>query len=163
MVVLLTVGSAAQTLERCTDLLEYGALYYKDLDIPDQRTALLSFYSSTGGDTWSEQLVSRADHQRFWQLVLELEDAGRGLANSSLTTASPFPTDLVTDLYNLPDFSINCELQQWLSFGQLLLKFEWGSNVSYCRWYGIVCCKTSVSPNMPTHSTLFAASILACP
>jgi len=40
--------------------------------------------------------------------------------------------------------SVNCALQQWLSFGQLLLKYQWGSNVSYCYWYGVVCCKTSV-------------------
>ena len=141
----LLVADAAPSLERCTDLLEYGALYYADLDIPDQQTALLDFYSSTGGETWTEQLISSAEHQRFRQLVLELENAGHGLANSSLTVASPFPSDLVTDLFNLPALSVNCELQQWLSFGQLLLKFEWGSNVSYCRWYGVVCCKTSVS------------------
>ena len=141
----LVTADAAPSLERCTDLLEYGALYYAELDVSAQRTALLDFYNGTGGGAWTEQLISRADHQRFRQLVLELENAGRGLANSSLTVASPFPSDLVADLFNLPTLSVNCELQQWLSFGQLLLKFEWGSNVSYCRWYGVVCCKTSVS------------------
>ena len=137
-------AGAAPSLERCSDLLDYGALYYSDLDATDQRTALMQFYNSTGGDTWAQQLISSAERRRFLQLVTELEVAGHGLANSSLTIASPFPTDLVTDLYNLPALSINCELQQWLSFGQLLLKFEWGSNVSYCRWFGVVCCKTSV-------------------
>ena len=137
-------AGAAPSLERCSDLLDYGALYYSDLDVTDQRTALMQFYNSTGGDTWAQQLISSAERRRFLQLVTELEVAGHGLANSSLTIASPFPTDLVTDLYNLPALSINCELQQWLSFGQLLLKFEWGSNVSYCRWFGVVCCKTSV-------------------
>ena len=137
-------AGAAPTLERCSDLLDYGALYYSDLDATDQREALMQLYNSTGGNAWAQQLISSAERQRFLQLVTELEDAGHGLANSSLTIASPFPTDLVTDLFNLPALSINCELQQWLSFGQLLLKFAWGSTVSYCRWYGVVCCKTSV-------------------
>ena len=145
------VAGAAPSLKRCSDLLDYGALYYSDLDVTDQRTALMQLYNSTGGDTWTQQLIGSAERQRFLQLVTELEDAGQGLANSSLTIASPFPTDLVTDLFNLPALSINCELQQWLSFGQLLLKFEWGSNVSYCRWYGVVCCKTSVRFSHPLH------------
>lgn len=140
---------AAPSLERCSDLLEFGALYYSDLDAADQRTALMQLYNSTGGNTWTQQLISSQQRRSFRQLVTELEDAGHGLANSSLTIASPFPTDLVTDLFNLPALSINCELQQWLSYGQLLLKFDWGSNVSYCRWYGVVCCKTSVCLVVP--------------
>lgn len=142
-------ADAAPSLERCSDLLEFGALYYPDLDAEDQRTALMQLYNSTGGNTWTQQLISSQDRRSFRRLVTELDEAGHGLANSSLTIASPFPTDLVTDLFNLPALSINCELQQWLSFGQLLLKFEWGSNVSYCRWYGVVCCKTSVRLVMP--------------
>ena len=154
-------AGAAPSLERCSDLLDYGALYYSDLDVTDQHTSLMQLYNSTSGDTWNQQLIGSAKRQRFLQLITELEDAGHGLANSSLTIASPFPTDLVTDLYNLPALSINCELQQWLSFGQLLLKFEWGSNVSYCRWHGVVCCKTSVCEATPRVSLELCLSTTA--
>ena len=126
-------------------MLEYGKVYYEDLDSAEQRAALLEFYSSTGGADWTEQLVSTPERDQFQLLVQELEEAGYDLAEQAVNT-SLLSTDLVTDLANLPALSANCMLQQWLSFGQLLLKYEWGSNVSYCRWYGVLCCKTSVHP-----------------
>lgn len=118
-------------------------MYYEDLDASDQRAALMRFYRSTGGAYWNTQIVSDAERQQFSQLVTELEESGYGLSDQTLND-SMLSTDLVSDLANLPDLSVNCGLQQWLSFGQLLLKYPWGSNVSYCYWYGIVCCKTSV-------------------
>ena len=126
-------------------MLEYGNVYYEDLDSAEQRAALLEFYSSTGGADWTEQLVSTPERDQFQLLVQELEEAGYDLAEQAVNT-SLLSTDLVTDLADLPALSANCMLQQWLSFGQLLLKYEWGSNVSYCRWYGVLCCKTSVHP-----------------
>ncbi len=118
-------------------------MYYEDLDAPDQRAALMQFYRSTGGAYWNAQLVSQAERQQFSQLIVELEESGYGLSDQSLNI-SMLSTDIVSDLANLPALSVNCALQQWLSFGQLLLKYQWGSNVSYCYWYGVVCCKTSV-------------------
>jgi hypothetical protein len=139
-----SVPGAAPNLEECTNLLEYGTMYYEDLDAPDQRAALLRFYSSTGGAYWNAQLVSDAERQQFSQLVTELEESGYGLSDQTLND-SMLPTNLVSDMANLPALSVNCTLQQWLSFGQLLLKYQWGSDVSYCYWYGVVCCKTAVS------------------
>ncbi len=118
-------------------------MYYEDLDAPDQRAALMRFHRSTGGAYWNTQLVSYAERQQFSQLVIELEESGYGLSDQTLNV-SMLSTDLVSDMANLPALSEKCALQQWLSFGQLLLKYQWGSNVSYCYWYGVVCCKTSV-------------------
>ena len=139
-----SVPGAAPNLEECTNLLEYGTMYYEDLDAPDQRAALMRFYRSTGGAYWNAQLVSYAERQQFSQLVTELEESGYGLSDQTLND-SMLSTNLVSDMANLPALSVNCALQQWLSFGQLLLKYQWGSSVSYCYWYGVVCCKTSVS------------------
>lgn len=124
-------------------MLEYGTEYYQELDAPDQRAALMSFYYSTGGAYWNPRLVSNAEQQQFSQLVAELEEAGYDSSGQQLNVSS-LPADLVSDLANLPALSVNCALQQWLSFGQLLLKHQWGSSVSYCHWYGVSCCKTSV-------------------
>lgn len=42
-------AEAAPGLQECTDLLADSALYYLDLDVADQRAALIDFYDSTGG------------------------------------------------------------------------------------------------------------------
>lgn len=139
-----SVPGAAPNLQECTNLLEYGTTYYEDLDDPDQRAALMRFYGSTGGAYWNAQLVSYAERQQFRQLVMELEESGYGLSDQTLND-SMLSTNLVSNMANLPALSVNCALQQWLSFGQLLLKIQWGSGVSYCYWYGVVCCKTAVS------------------
>ena len=137
-------ASGASSLEECTDLLQYGTAFYRELDAMDQRAALMAFYHSTGGPYWTAQLVSVAQREQFEQLVQELTEAGYDAADQTLN-ASSLPTDLVSDLANLPALSADCALQQWLSFGQALLKHEWGSNVSYCHWYGVSCCRTAVS------------------
>ena len=56
-----SVPGAAPNLEECTNLLEYGTMYYEDLDAPDQRAALMRFYGSTGGAYWNAELVSDAE------------------------------------------------------------------------------------------------------
>lgn len=134
----------ASTLEECTNLLHYGTVFYRELDAVDQRAALMSLYHRTGGPHWTPQLARAEDREQFQLLVQELEDAGYDLADQALNI-SALPSDVVVDLASLPALSENCALQQWLSFGQSLLKYQWGSNVSYCHWYGISCCKTAVS------------------
>ena len=136
-------------LEECTMLLQYGSVYSADLDDPVQLAALLHFHSSTGGGSWIyDEPISSAEHLQFSQLVTELEYLGYGVAEQYLNlTSLTEETDIATDMEAaLIHLSQNCTLQQWLSFGQLLLKYEWGTpDVSYCQWYGITCCKTAVS------------------
>ena len=139
--------AAAASLEECTNLLQYGTTFYKELDVMEQRAALMHFYHSTGGPFWTAPLLSVAELEQFHVLVEELEEAGYNLADQTSNAAS-LSTDLVDDLSNLPTLSVDCDIQQWLTFGQLLLKQEWGSNVSYCHWYGISCCKTAVSRSL---------------
>ena len=124
--------------------MQYGTVFYEELDVMDQRAALMHFYHSTGGPYWAASLVSAAQLEHFQLLVEELEQAGYELADQT-SNAAAISSDLVDDLSNLPNLSLDCAVQQWLTFGQLLLKQEWGSNTSYCHWYGISCCKTSVS------------------
>lgn len=122
-------------------------MYSAQLDDPRQLAALLHFHSSTGGSNWNyDQPISTAEHVQFSQLVAELENLGYEVADDHLNI-SALESDVATDMdAALTTMLQNCTIQQWLSFGQLLLKFEWGSSdVSYCQWYGVTCCKTAVS------------------
>ena len=72
-------------------------------------------------------------------LLMRLLYLGYGVAEQYLNlTSLTEETDIATDMEAaLIHLSQNCTLQQWLSFGQLLLKYEWGTpEVSYCQWYG---------------------------
>lgn len=144
-------------LEACTRLLEYGSVYSAELDDPVQLAALLRFHNSTGGAYWKyDQPISTEEHLQFSHLVTELEFLGSELADGQLNISS-LTSDAAQDMSAaLTILSQNCTLQQWLSFGQALLKFEWGTpGVSYCQYYGITCCKTAVS-------AMLAASMRSC-
>lgn len=116
-------------------------MYDADLDLADQRAALLSFFDSTGGPYWATQSNDDAGRTQYLQLVEGVVEADYDLAQNSLDV-SRLPTELVSDAASIASLSKNCELQQYLSLGQLWLTYTWGSNVSYCHWTGITCCQT---------------------
>ena len=131
-------------------------MYSAELDDPVQLAALLRFHNSTGGSYWAyDEPISSAEHLQFSHLVAELEYLGYGVAENYLNISS-LETDVATDMdAALTRLSQNCTLQQWLSFGQQLLKYEWGTpDVSYCQWYGITCCKTAVSITLQVKALL---------
>ena len=125
-------------IEVCTYELEYGVAYPLELDIPSQRAALLSLYNSTGGPYWTwTNPVSKSSHALFTLLVEDVITAGEGLFDSTkFNSTSLFANLTASDLAALQTLSINCELQQALSFGQLLIRHEWGEEESYCQWHG---------------------------
>ena len=134
-------AEAAPDLEDCTDLLAASEVYDTDLDLADQRTALLSFFDSTGGPYWTTQSNDDAGRTQYLQLVEGVVEAGYDLASGSLDVGK-LPSELVSDAASIASLSENCGLQQYLSLGQLWLTNTWGSNVSYCHWSGITCCQT---------------------
>ncbi|KAL0020534.1 hypothetical protein WJX79_007396 [Trebouxia sp. C0005] len=108
-------SEAVAGLQECTDLLADSAVYYLDLDVADQRAALIDFYDSTGGQYWVNQPADDSEHVIFPQIVEGMIEAGNGLTSGTL---------------------------DYLSLGRQWLKYSWGSNVSYCHWSGITCCQT---------------------
>lgn len=130
-------------MEECSDVLANSAIYDLSLDLANQRAALLEFYYSTNGPQWTNQLVSDSQISDYTQLVDGVVDAGYALADGSQSASSSFPA-IYTNGPELEDLSINCTIQEVLNFGRFSYTQQWGSNVSYCLWTGVVCCQTVV-------------------
>ena len=157
-----STGCDVDLLE-CSRQLEYAVDYPSDLDLPEQRAALLSLYNSTGGPFWRWSADS-SQYELFSQLVADVVTYGISISeqntvlSEAISSASKF-----RDLAFLPDLSTNCTLQQALSFGQLLLRHDWGnSNQSYCQWHGVTCCKTAVSLHCCTISSMLLHITASC-
>ncbi len=154
-------AEAAPGLQECTNLLADSAVYYLDLDVADQRTALIDFYDSTGGQYWANQPADDPEHVIFPQIVEGVIEAGNGLTSGTLDV-SALPVELVSDAASLASLSANCALQQYLSLGQQWLKYSWGSNVSYCYWSGITCCQTVQPSSCNSPFVLDSINLPAC-
>ena len=127
-------------LQDCSHELQYGVGYRVELDEPEQRAALISLYSNTNGPfwTWSDP-IPEDSHQLFLSLITDVIEVGEGLSDPALRSnySTLFSTLSASDLATLTALSSNCQLQQQLGFGQLLLKHDWGEvNQSYCQWHG---------------------------
>ncbi|DBA84440.1 TPA: hypothetical protein ACH3X1_006072 [Trebouxia sp. C0004] len=153
-------AEAAPGLQECTNLLADSAVYYLDLDIADQRAALINFYDSTGGQYWANQPADDSEHVIFPQIVQGVVEAGNGLTSGTLDV-SDLPAELVSDAASLASLSANCALQQYLSLGRQWLKYSWGSNVSYCYWSGVTCCQTGLSGPLPDMGSAVASKLTA--
>jgi len=154
-------AEAAPGLQECTNLLADSALYYLNLDVADQRAALIDFYDSTGGQYWANQPADDPDHVIFPQIVEGVIEAGNGLTSGTLDV-SALPVELVSDAASLASLSANCALQQYLSLGQQWLKYSWGSNVSYCYWSGVTCCQTVQPSSCNSPFVLDSNNLAAC-
>ena len=144
-------AGSAPDAEECSIELQYGADYPVNLDNLSQREALMSLYNATGGPYWSWQdPVGETKHDLFFALIAEVIQLGEGFWNPSMLNSSLVSTLTASDLAELQALSVNCTLQQALSFGQLLLKHDWGEpDRSYCSWHGrtarpllLPCCST---------------------
>ena len=135
------------TLLGCSRQLDYGVGYPVDLDLPEQRIALLSLFNSAGGAFWSWSADGYGNEELFAQLIADVAAYGFSVSqNDTVLAGSISSGSKTTDLAALPLLSANCSLQQALAFGQLLVKHQWDhSEVSYCQWHGVTCCKTVVS------------------
>lgn len=162
-------AEAAPTLADCADLLAQSEVYDADLDLPQQRASLISFYESTGGPYWTKQAAQTSSSNQYPRIVANIIEATSGLATGSLDT-STLPTELVSDAASIVTLSENCQLQQYLSLGQLWLTYNWGSSVSYCHWTGVTCCQTvgkhqtykSTNNHLWVFLILLSASLLCC-
>ena len=154
-------AEAAPGLQECTNLLADSALYYLDLDVADQRAALIGFYDSTGGQYWANQPADDPEHVLFPQIVEGVVEAGNGLTSGTLDV-SALPVELVSDAASLASISANSAMQQYLSLGQQWLKYSWGSNVSYCYWSGVTCCQTVQPPSCNSPFSLDSNDLPAC-
>lgn len=154
-------AEAVAGLQECTDLLADSAVYYLDLDVADQRAALIDFYDSTGGQYWVNQPADDSEHVIFPQIVEGVIEAGNGLTSGTLDV-SALPVELVSDAASLASLSVNCALQQYLSLGRQWLKYSWGSNVSYCHWSGITCCQTVQPSSCHSPFALDSKNLPAC-
>ena len=65
-------------------------------------------------------------------------EIGEGLTDPTSFNYSSLFSDLApSDLQTLQALSVNCDLQQALGFGELLVKHDWGEeDKSYCQWHG---------------------------
>ena len=117
--------------------------YDLSLDSANQRAALLELYYSTNGPDWTNQLVTDSQISEYTQLVNGVIDAGYALADGSQGASSSFPA-VYTNGAELAALSTNCTVQLILDIGHFSFKQQWGSNVSYCLWSGVVCCQTVV-------------------
>ncbi|KAA6421082.1 MAG: serine threonine kinase [Trebouxia sp. A1-2] len=86
-------SEAVAGLQECTDLLADSAVYYLDLDVADQRAALIDFYDSTGGQYWVNQPADDSEHVIFPQIVEGVIEAGNGLTSGTLDV-SALPVEL---------------------------------------------------------------------
>lgn len=130
-------------MEECSSVLANSPIYDLGLDLADQRAALLQLYDSTNGASWSNQLVSDSEISEYLQLVQGVAVAGYALADGSQSVSSSFPA-IYTNGAELEALSSNCTVQEVLKFGHFFFKEQWGSNVSYCEWTGVICCQTAV-------------------
>ena len=126
-------------LEDCSYELQYGSGYNVDLDLPAQRAALLSIYNSTGGPFWTwTETISESSHATFFQLVADIIQFGEGLSDPGQYNYTALLSIIsAPDVATLQALSVQCQLQQALGFGQLLLNHVWGeAGESYCQWHG---------------------------
>lgn len=160
------LSGSEPTFQECSQELQYGVDYPFDLDLPDQRAALLLLYNSTGGPGWFYK-EDDAVHDLFFNLLTDVEQYRESLSNNSgLNSTSILASSGISDLAALPALSGNCTLQQSLSFGQLLLKHAWSEvDRSYCQWHGVTCCKTAVSKCtqlLPSYACCCNSSMSQC-
>lgn len=126
-------------LETCSRELEYDFKYNIELDIPQQRAALLSLFYSTGGPTWTwTDPVPGTEDALLFQLIADVIDVGQYLSDPASFNISSLTGVLsATDLATVQALSVNCTLQQALGFGEALLKHGWQeADKSYCQWHG---------------------------
>lgn len=111
----------------------------------------MSLYNATGGPYWAwVDPIPEASHDLFFDLIADLTQLGVDHFDPTLLNSSLVSALSASDLAELRTLSVNCTLQQALSFGQLLLKHEWGEpDRSYCSWHGRTAIDRPCSPPQP--------------
>ncbi|KAL3137643.1 hypothetical protein ABBQ38_004919 [Trebouxia sp. C0009 RCD-2024] len=136
-------GAADTSILECNLLLQDTLNFDVAEDIPEQRTALVEFFNSTGGQDWSVGIAgtqTRTEIAEFQGYILQI---GQLAAQASFDPAS-LPADVQSVYYAVQQLSTNCRLQRSLQLINLLGKVAWNTaNVSYCNWLGVACCQST--------------------
>ena len=114
------------TLATCNALLSDGVSYDVANDLPDQRAALVEFYTATGGAYWTtsvltEGLRSEIDSFEAYLTTLAAEE------DSSSFNVSALSTEYQEIFAAVDSLSVNCTIQRTLQIVQLLVKAEWNT------------------------------------
>lgn len=95
-------------------------------DIPEQRTALVEFFNSTGGQYWSLGSASAPTRTQIAEFQGYILQVGQLAAQASFDAAN-LPAD-VQSVYNaVHQLSANCRLQRSLQLITLLGKASWNT------------------------------------
>ena len=119
-------GAADTSILECNLLLQDTLNFDVAEDIPEQRTALVEFFNSTGGQDWSVGIAgtqTRIQIADFQGYILQI---GQLAAQASFDPAN-LPADVQSVYYTVQQLSTNCRLQRSLQLINLLGKVAWNT------------------------------------
>lgn len=119
-------GAADASIAACNLLLQDTSDFDLADDIPEQRTALIEFYNSTGGQYWSRGSASAQTRSQIADFEGYIVQIGQLAAQPTFDAAS-LPADVQSVYYAVQQLSINCRLQRSLQLVKLLGKVSWNT------------------------------------
>lgn len=103
-------GAADTSISECNKLLTDTVEYNAANDITEQRNALIEFYNSTGGSTWSFYAAGTALRDQIGFFVQYLDNIGTLAAQASFSPAA-LPAQTQNLYYTVAQLSVGCNVQ----------------------------------------------------